>query len=55
MRPMVGPATVVVPLQNGVEAAPQLATVLRPEQVLGGLCGTFSWVVALAGSAVSAR
>ena len=46
MKPMVGPATVVVPLQNGVEAASQLAAVLGPEHVLGGLCGTFSWVVA---------
>jgi 2-dehydropantoate 2-reductase len=42
MWPMVGPATFVVPLQNGVEAASQLAAVLGP----GGLCGTFSWVVA---------
>ena len=46
MKPMVGPATVVVPLQNGVEAASQLAGVLGAEHVLGGLCGTFSWVVA---------
>jgi 2-dehydropantoate 2-reductase len=46
MRPMVGPATFVVPLQNGVEAASQLAAVLGAEHALGGLCGTFSWVVA---------
>ena len=46
MRPMVGPATFVVPLQNGVEAASQLAAVLGAEHVLGGLCGTFSWVAA---------
>jgi 2-dehydropantoate 2-reductase len=46
IRPMVGPATFVVPLQNGVEAASQLAAVLGAEHVLGGLCGTFSWVVA---------
>jgi 2-dehydropantoate 2-reductase len=43
---MVGPATFVVPLQNGVEAASQLAAVLGPEHVLGGLCGTFSLVAA---------
>ena len=43
---MVGPATFVVPLQNGVEAASQLAAVLGAEHVLGGLCGTFSWVAA---------
>ena len=46
MRPMVGPQTLVVPLQNGVEAPSQLAAVLGPEHVLGGLCGTISWVVA---------
>src|SRR4029077_4016755 len=46
MRPMVGPATFVVPLKNGVEAVSQLAAVLGPEHVLGGICGTFSWVAA---------
>lgn len=46
MRPMIGPGTVAVPLQNGVEAASQLAAVLGAEHVLGGLCGTFSWVIA---------
>jgi 2-dehydropantoate 2-reductase len=46
MQPIVDPETFVVPLQNGVEAAPQLAAVLGAEHVLGGLCGTFSWVVA---------
>jgi 2-dehydropantoate 2-reductase len=43
---MVGPETAVVPLQNGVEASSQLAAVLGAEHVLGGLCGTFSWVAA---------
>ena len=38
MRPMVGPETFVVPLQNGVEAPDQLAAVLGKEHVLGGLC-----------------
>jgi 2-dehydropantoate 2-reductase len=46
MRPMVGAETVAVPLQNGVEASSQLAAVLGAEQVLGGLCSTFSWVAA---------
>jgi 2-dehydropantoate 2-reductase len=46
MRPMIGPETFVVPLQNGVEAQSQLASVLGPERVLGGLCGTLSWVTA---------
>ncbi len=44
MRPMIGAQTVVVPLQNGVEAAAQLGAVLGAERVLGGLCGTLSQV-----------
>jgi 2-dehydropantoate 2-reductase len=46
MRPMIGPDTFVVPLQNGVEAPAQLAQVLGEDHVLGGLCATFSWIVA---------
>ena len=46
MRPMIGPETFVVPLQNGVEAPSQLADVLGTKRVLGGLCGTISWVTA---------
>lgn len=46
MRPMLTPQTFVVPLQNGVEAATQLTTVLGAKQVLGGLCGTISWIAA---------
>ncbi len=42
MKPMIGPGTFVVPLQNGVEAAAQLAEVLGAEHVLAGLCGTIS-------------
>jgi 2-dehydropantoate 2-reductase len=45
MQPMIGPKTVVVPLQNGVEAASQLTAVLGAEHVLGGLCGTMSLIV----------
>ena len=39
MQPMVGPGTLVLPLQNGLEAPAQLAKVLGPQHVLGGLCG----------------
>lgn len=46
IRPMIGPSTFVVPLQNGVEATTQLAAVLGAEHVLGGLCGTLSWIAA---------
>jgi len=46
LGPMLGPETFVVPLQNGVDAARQLVGVLGPERVVGGLCATFSWIVA---------
>jgi len=42
MRPLVGPETFVVPLQNGVEAPDQLAAALGAEHVLGGLCKIIS-------------
>lgn len=38
IRPLIGPGTCVVPLQNGVEAAPQLVAGLGPGNVVGGLC-----------------
>ncbi|HXD34319.1 MAG TPA: 2-dehydropantoate 2-reductase [Pyrinomonadaceae bacterium] len=44
MRPMIASDTFVVPLQNGVEATSQLVEALSTSQVVGGLCGTFSWV-----------
>lgn len=45
MRPMIAPDTFVVPLQNGVEAAARLASILGANHVLCGLCGTISRVV----------
>ena len=44
MRPMVGPHTFVLPLQNGVEAPSQLAAFLGAEHVLGGLCGLWVFI-----------
>lgn len=44
LRPLIGPGTFVVPLQNGVEAPAQLAAALGTAHVLGGLCGTLSWL-----------
>jgi len=38
MGPLIGPDTAVLPLLNGVEAYDQLAAVVGPEHVLGGLC-----------------
>jgi 2-dehydropantoate 2-reductase len=46
LKPLLGPDTFVVPLQNGVEAAAQLASALGAEHVVGGLCGGFCFVVA---------
>lgn len=45
MKPMIGPETFVVPLQNGVEAPSQLEAILGAKHVLGGLCGTMSWII----------
>lgn len=44
MRPLIGPQTFVVPLQNGVEAPAQLSAVLGAGHVLGGLCSIISFV-----------
>src|SRR5919108_428843 len=46
MRPMVGAETFVVPLQNGVEAAAQVAAVLGSQHVLGGSCVISSVITA---------
>ncbi len=45
IAPMLGPATFVLPLQNGVEAFETLAAVLGRDRVLGGLCKIVSYVV----------
>jgi 2-dehydropantoate 2-reductase len=45
LRPLVGSGSYVLPLQNGVEAASQLAAVLGADRVLGGLAKIFSSVV----------
>ena len=46
MRPMLGPQTCVVPLQNGLEAPAQVSAVLGPKHVLGGTCVISSTVTA---------
>jgi len=45
MRPLVGPETTVLPLQNGVDAVPQLVHELGADRVIGGLCRIVSFVV----------
>ncbi len=45
LRPLLGPDSYVLPLQNGVEAPAQLAGSLGAHHVLGGLCYVVSFVV----------
>ncbi len=44
-KPMVGPDTIVAPLQNGMDGPDQLAHALGREHVLGGLCGIVAFSV----------
>jgi 2-dehydropantoate 2-reductase len=44
LRPLLGAETLVVPLQNGVEAADTLRTALGPRSVVGGLARMWSWI-----------
>lgn len=44
LAPLVASGGVVVPLQNGVEAAPRLAAALGEERVAGGLVAVLSWI-----------
>lgn len=46
MRPLVGRNTTVLPLQNGVDAVPQLESELGRKCVIGGLCKIISFVLA---------
>ena len=45
LSPMIGPETMVLPLQNGVEAPRQLVEALGTGPVIAGLCGLISFVV----------
>lgn len=44
IRPMVGEGTIVIGLQNGIEAASQLADVLGRNHVAGGSCAIISMI-----------
>ncbi len=46
LRPMVGPQTAILPLQNGVDASERLIAILGPGPVLGGTCRIVSLVAA---------
>lgn len=45
LKPLMGPDSFVVPLQNGVEAPAQLTAVLGAHHVLGGLCYVLSFII----------
>ena len=46
IHPMMGPNTLVIPLQNGVEARDTLASFIDAASVIGGFCRIFSRIVA---------
>ncbi|HUP63102.1 MAG TPA: 2-dehydropantoate 2-reductase [Thermoanaerobaculia bacterium] len=45
LAPMIGADTVVVPLENGIDAPEVLAGIVGRQHVLGGLCGIVSFLV----------
>lgn len=45
VKPIIGPDTIVVPLENGIDAPDVLASLVGREHVLGGLCGIVSFIV----------
>jgi 2-dehydropantoate 2-reductase len=45
LKPLVGPRTMVVPLQNGVDAPDELSRMVGSDKVLVGLCGLMSTIV----------
>ena len=45
LKPLVGPQTMVVPLQNGVDAPDELSQMVGSDKVLVGLCGLMSTIV----------
>ena len=44
IKPMLGDDTMVIPLENGIDAPEQLAAILGSQHVLGGLCGIVSFI-----------
>ncbi len=44
LGPILGRDGIVVPLQNGVDAADQCADVLGADRVFGGICHVLSWI-----------
>lgn len=46
MRPLIGPQTAVIPLQNGIDAADRTAAALGRAHVIGGMCQVGSYIAA---------
>ena len=46
IKPMLGDDTMVIPLENGIDAPDQLASILGSQHVVGGLCGIVSFIAA---------
>lgn len=46
IRPLIGPDTAVIPLQNGIDAAERLAPILGPRAVMGGVAQISASIVA---------
>lgn len=46
IAPMLGPETMVVPLENGIDAPDVLSEIVGAEHVVGGLCAIVSFMVA---------
>jgi len=45
VQPMIGPDTIVVPLENGIDAPDVLVPIVGREHVVGGLCALVSFIV----------
>jgi len=45
-KPMLGPSTIVVPLENGIDAPETIAAILGSQHAIGGLCAIVSFIVA---------
>lgn len=46
LRPLIGPRTAVIPLQNGIDAAERLIAILGPDPVMGGTAFVTGAIVA---------
>ncbi len=44
IKPMIGGTSTVLPLENGIEAAAELAVVLGSQHIVGGLCKIISYI-----------